>query len=456
MDIYRYNYDPVTIEEFLNDKYLGENTVGFIFPWVKETLFEFFDPHKKYRELYLMQGNGVGKTTLMNIALAYMVYLYCSCKQIREQLGVTSSAIVEIVILSDRRGLALERVWAKLVEDFDKYPVFERVARAVEARVAGGTILWSTASVGNRTFVGTFPNGLRLSVEKRYEGIQGKNIIGVVASELSNFSLDSGVSSEEVDKLLMGAIDRIHTRGFLQHYIPRVIIDSTPHDTKTSMLDRRVFETKELFSNDIRIVKTGESWLYNKKESIYPVYCKTGETFSVFCGDAERNPRVVSGEVVSRYAEDSVVQVPVDLRETFDLNPEHLVRVWCGRPTGIAGRYGVEEDLVLKIFDRNLPSVSRDFVDCVDFEDYNFIQDLEKSGVIRQSSGLLEYVRSPYEARVIHCDIAVVRDACAISCVHLERDESIEEMLHCVVDWMLVPNTFKCAGVYYKSCGFDF
>jgi len=117
-----YEEIPVDIETFLCDPhYLGKSTDGgtSIFPFWMDVLKEIFKKDAKYWEVILTGGIGLGKTTIADYGIAYMMYRLMCLRDPARYYDLTSGSILIVaffnVTLTLSKGVAFRKLQGMLM-----------------------------------------------------------------------------------------------------------------------------------------------------------------------------------------------------------------------------------------------------------------------------------------------------------------------------------------------------
>lgn len=124
-----YEEIPVDIDTFIeDDDYLGSatNNGKSIYPYWRERLREWFAPDAPYMEVILSGSIGIGKTTIADIGLAYLLYKLLCLKNPQEYYGLTKSSIMTVAFINVDMNLAYGVSYAKFQSFLMNSPWFLR------------------------------------------------------------------------------------------------------------------------------------------------------------------------------------------------------------------------------------------------------------------------------------------------------------------------------------------
>lgn len=110
-----YEEVPVDIETFITDEdYLGASIGGSLYPFWMDVLKKLFAPNAKYFECILSGAIGIGKTTVSDIGIAYMLHKLLCLKNPQEHYGLTKSSIMTINFFNVTKDLSYGVSYSKL------------------------------------------------------------------------------------------------------------------------------------------------------------------------------------------------------------------------------------------------------------------------------------------------------------------------------------------------------
>ena len=120
-----YDEVPVDIETFIRDEnYLGSSIGDSLYPFWFDVLKTLFAPGSKYFECILSGAIGIGKTTVADIGLAYMLYRLLCLKQPQKFYGLTPGSIMTVNFFNITRELAESVSYAKFQQMLVNSPWF--------------------------------------------------------------------------------------------------------------------------------------------------------------------------------------------------------------------------------------------------------------------------------------------------------------------------------------------
>ena len=102
-DLWYSDYEeiPVGIDTFIDDPmYLGGSLGHSIYPFWRKQLKKIFEPGANYTETILTGGIGLGKSTIADIGLAYILYKLLCLKNPQEYYGLNSTATIAVAFFN--------------------------------------------------------------------------------------------------------------------------------------------------------------------------------------------------------------------------------------------------------------------------------------------------------------------------------------------------------------------
>lgn len=140
-----YNEIPVDIDTFIEDPtYLGNSLEGTVYPYWREKLRQIFAPGAKYFEVIFSMSIGCGKSTIADVALAYMLHKLMCMKSPQSYYGLTKSSIMTVNFFNISKVLAYAVSYGKFQSMVMNSPWFlergEVVGRTNEQWVPNGNI----------------------------------------------------------------------------------------------------------------------------------------------------------------------------------------------------------------------------------------------------------------------------------------------------------------------------
>ncbi len=121
---HRYNWRPVSMDQFLSDEYyLGQSTQT-LYPRIREDLCESLGTHN-YREMVLTGSIGYGKTTFLSVAICRMLYELSCLRAPQLAYGLSPGSELVIALMSKSLHLSRTVMMSAVVDKIKLSPYFE-------------------------------------------------------------------------------------------------------------------------------------------------------------------------------------------------------------------------------------------------------------------------------------------------------------------------------------------
>lgn len=348
------------VREFVQaPEYLGLGDT--VFPGVLETLEEMFSGG--YDEAVICWGIGSGKSYLGALALAYMAHCVLCLRDPQRSLGVAPGSSIVFLVAAPSARQARQVVFATAKRQMETSPWFRAHAPGTDFLATEIRFPQQVAIVAGNSST-TFPLGY--------------NVLGAVVDEAAWFTTEAEGEEESVEEVYNGlkrrVLSRFNDRGF-------VLVISSPR-TGEDFLERRL----RVAESDSRVLGSRRpTWEVRPGR----MYC--GETF--------------------RY---EGMDVPVEYRREFEVNPQRALRDLAARPTAALHPY------------------------LTDWECLEAAKDERLRHPFDTRGRLEEWFRPKGgQARYVHIDLGLKHDACGIAMAYCEesraeggRPEVVVELMH--------------------------
>lgn len=355
-----HNQTPrMTVGEFI----AGEAGLGMgtsVFPEVVRTLETIFTGG--HDEAVLCWGIGSGKSFLGSLALCYMAHCVLCLRAPQRSLGMAPGSAITLLVAAPSERLARDVVFAEVSRRVRESAWFQRHAPEAQ-HLASELRLPKDLAIVAGSSSPTFPLGY--------------NVLGAVIDEAAWFTTAGDEGKETVEEVYH-ALKRRVTSRFMGRGL--VLLISSPR-TAGDFMARRL------------AAAAGDEKLYASRKAVWEV--RPAESYSG-----------------RRFTYDGV-EVPVEHRREFDLNPRKALRDLAARPT-----HGVDAFLCD-------PAVLEAAIDPA------LAHPLDDAG------RLWAWFR-PADAlpRHVHVDLGLTRDACGFAMARCETDEARSGAPRVVVELM--------------------
>lgn len=443
-NLWKINYyeKPPTIQDFLTEEWLGL-TAESIFPYIRKTLEDYFDPISQFRHLLLAWPIGCGKSTLSVIAALYCATLYSLLRSPKQYLNIAEAAPIVIALLS----FTLEKTHDILTKPalsilstssrFEKCRTEEQLLRNLynNGNRPGAKLYYTTAGEGSVFRIG---NLLFKNISDK-SALLGLNILMGIVSEI-NFFIERGESQEYIKEFYWDLRGRIVSRLGNEQFLARTILDSSVSSFENELERYMWFESQEDKTN---LFIQNSKW--DLQPSLFKVWNQSGrkEVFHMFKGDANKEPCIINKEDLNYYDNTDVIDVPIDLLTLGKNSPSKLIKDFASIPLAtdakLIGNYSIIDDMFSFCLKNNytfyvLPA-SQPPEDLL----WNLVR---KDFFIYTGTGnLYEFYRYPQAERFVSLDLGVNHDAATLSMCHLEKNKKGEKIY--VIDMTIVAVSTK-------------
>lgn len=367
---------PPTIQQFLDDDdWLGKDAGSRVYlPW-RNALFDIYpNPFQSpYNEIIVTGSIGTGKTTVGILGCIYDLIRFAMLRNPQEQFGLMPTTKIAYAILNVTLHLAGNVIYDQVLGLMQGSPKIKQML----SKSSGRTIL---------------PKGIDVFTGSRPSHALGMAIVGAILDEI-NFQhkvVDQAYENYNAVKA------RIKSR-FLQtdgSFPSRVWLLSSKRG-ETDFLDGHI--KKHLHTRTTKIYDY-PIWEVLKHK---PNMKYSGENFSVFIGDGNRDPQILNSTI--GYPDERIIQVPVEYRQEFEYDPYVALRDLAGMSIRSVFRYISSDKMIARSLILPNPVYRNDPI-MLDFED--------------RTDKLIDYVKVDsvmipqyrHAQRFIHVDLAVNGD----------------------------------------------
>ena len=419
-----YRRKPPSLDEFLTPRFLGRAAAeGNIYPRVKNTIVEFMDPHKPYRNLVLAPFIGFGKSFAAVIITMYISVLISFMRDAKKYFNLNPATILCQALMSyslkKSSELLLEPYFniLEVSEFFEKVHTKEgMIKKDREFEEMGENvdrIFWTTAVP---TSALQFSNGANIKLISSVHNLLGLSIVTAVLTELSFFR-DAGRSDEYILRFYNDTRSRVESR-MKGNWFGRTILDSSP-DSFDNPIDKYIW-------NDARrdpsnYIVTGARWEWEPQEfegdSLFPVYL----------GGPGKPPTIVHESSEELYDPTDLIKVPERLRTLFENDLVKAIKDIAGRPSGNMQKLIYDTDKIEAIFEPRLNNMYLYIHVPSALPPKKAIWDMIKADFFKLVGNDMRFYYRPEIPRVFAIDQSENNDVTAISIAHPERlkDDSI-------------------------------
>lgn len=396
-----YRWEPVSMQQFLEDPYYLGGSTKELFPKCKEMLVSIFDQNRPPLEVILGGAIGWGKTTAAAVGMVYDMYKMGCLRNPHEFYGIMGGAKIVFALYSVSKDQAADSAFSKIISWMDTSPYFrEKMPR-----------------VGNHTTRALFRNCpiLLITGSQEIHSI-GKDMFSFLMDE-ANFLTAKGGDDEQsrANAIYVNAKDRLRSR-FMDNEgeIPGKMWLISSKRTHASFLESHIAESKD--KGDI---SEGRTMLFEYSQWAVrdPARFKKPK-FRVEVGDRIYPSKILApGEDARPGAE--VIEVPGEYREPFEKDIDSGLRNMAGIATVSMCPLFRDRSLIDKCITDELvhpftrPEIVTNILDDVGIETYFRPE-------VLFATKMSKYVvrRNPDAPRFVHVDVGFTQDAMGIACVH--------------------------------------
>lgn len=433
---------PPTAAEFLTERYIGDQA-NSLYPWLKDTFIEFFDPLKPYRNCVLTQHIGSGKSVFVTLAQLFVSIHYALMWHPYKFFGLAPSSVFTQCMGGWNQKKASELLIEPFVQILECSPYFKRVRTHQDLTDASAEDLveclhWTTSSP---TSVLSFQNGVNYKIINGAGSILGQNIISAAISEMTMFT-ENGWSDEKIFTFFTKLRKRIDSR-MKGNYYGRFLIDSQPNSLE-SPIDEWIWSPGTQ-KNKANLIVSGSRWKYFPKEFPQawekprtswkePLCLKTDfeHAFPIFKGGDGQPPKVVETPAeLGTYEPIDIVWAPtlqitssgiVSFKDSAEESPINFLRDQAGIPSGAADRLIYNKEWIDHTFDNNLKNIYSTIIAKTEDEPEHLIWNQVKDKFFNKILGKYYFYYEPSIPRVASVDLAISGDTAGIAISHVERD----------------------------------
>lgn len=421
---------PPTPEEFCTEEWIG-GMAESLFPYIKNTFCNFYDPIKPYRHLVLSYPIGSGKTTLVVLQKAYNAILYNFLRNPKQFFHLSKATLLTDVSVSLTKSQCYTLVIDPLKNLLLGSPRFEycRYQNEIEEKRSQNPrkVYFANSNSGMAVFrIGE----LRFITCSEPYQLLGTTITNFSITEMA-FLQEAGMTEETAMRLLNDGKGRVYSR-FGNSYFARTILDSSPNDLSSS-IDQYIFnkapkDPTVLFVNDTK---------WNLQPHLFPEWQRTGETFPVFLGDVSKTPKILDKEEVKNYDVTEIMNMPIDIRSYAEDSLIKVIKDYGGKPSGSEKKLINNMDIIEDIFTDSLRNTYSPIYAPASLPPENLLWDYVKKEffVYTGHGNIYKFWRNPYATRFISVDLAKNHDMASISMVHIEMGKNGERLY--IVDFSI-------------------
>lgn len=320
-----YEEIPVDIITFITDRrYLGESFVAedghvLVYEFWRETLKEIFSPDSQTFEVGLSGAIGLGKSTIADIGMAYVLYKLLCLKDPAAYYKLTRGSKVAVAIFNISLDQGYGVGYAKLQSMLKKSPWF----------LEHGTL----SGIKNPTY---YPGkNIEILVGSKMEHFLGRDIFAGFLDEME-FAPGSNPKMElsKIMKLYTTIKRRMESRYMKLGKLPGILFLVSSKKSDADFLEQYLKKNKD--KPYLKVVDE-PIWVVKADQGLY-----SGNMFKVAVGNKYLKSKVLGDdEDPEAYKANGqeVIEVPVEYREAFDLDINSALMDIAGKALSSSLKY---------------------------------------------------------------------------------------------------------------------
>lgn len=427
---------PPTVDEFLDpeNKWLPYNVVQSIFPHVISELKEILNPDKTITKVVEYGATRLGKTFMARLMILYTIIYIHHLREPAMYYGLSPLTRLCIYFISFKfdktRQLYLEPMYEIMRQSERFHQVkFQDKVRDLQNKIGRDTIVWSKAATTGEM---TLASGLQLQMGNS-DAISaiGSDPLQCYISEIGYFIEQEGTTEEKIFELYTNISTRIYST-VKENFLAFVYLDTSANNAD-SMIEKHIIN--ELQTRPKVHFKWQSQW--DARPDLFPIWQKTGETFTVVVGNGNINPCIVEDEKqLEGVPKDLIIEVPIDALQFFKDNLIKEIKDIAGRPTQSENKFIQDIKLIDRIFDNPLlKNIEGALIaDSATMPEQLLWNQIKNKFFYINPQNQYKIVRAPNEPRFIGLDasFSIKGDATGISIIHKEFDIEKKENIYVI------------------------
>lgn len=393
----QYEFEPVSIEEFIfNENFLGKTVGKTLYPIWVETLKKIYPtPYfNQYNEVIVSAGIGVGKTVLATVGLLYNVYKVLCLKSPQTYYGLMPDVKIAFMMFSKTKGLAQS-------VNFDYLNTFLSNSKFFRERVK---IPKTSSGVQNGI---NLSKNVWLEIGSQISHALGKAVFGAVLDE-ANFQNEG---SQQAEKIYSGILNRMESRfAGSMGVLPSILFVVSSPKNANSFLEERLEKARSVPTSFV--LENIAMWVVKGfKKNQY-----SGKTFKVFLGSDTLDPSILdSTDFITDEMLDNSIDVPIEFYDSFKRDLLVSINDIAGRKVGnVLNLFKSRQKLIDMM--ASIPCESRFTKPLIELS-FSDNRDVLSKYIN------LDYFKNPFKKhlkRYIHIDLSKNRDRTGIGSVFCE------------------------------------
>jgi len=437
---------PPTPEEFLNpeNNWLPSDYIDGLFDYIKKDFIEAMNVENPKSIICLYGSTRTGKSVMARLFTLYTLIYVNYLRDPHTYFKINKMSRLCIYLVSFKAEKTNQIYLSPILNLLDASDMFirERFENNVYKNkiTPDGKIHFSEATkFGDISFPNCF-----IVTGKDASSLVGADIISGAVSELTFFKKYAiGMSDDEIVQVFTKLYSRIQSTIGFKYFPCWSYIDSSANDSESPI--------EQLILSDLKNRKSAffrHYVLWKVRPNLYPIWEKTKETFLFCTGDGLNNTHVIRpDEDLSLIPSDLVIDVPIDLYDTFKQNPIDSSKDIAGYPTVSENKFIQNMQSIHNLFNNsilpNIESIIKSEASVMpeqliwnQIHHTFFIKDLIRSG-----EEVFRFKRASNEYRYFGFDNAhsTKGDVMGITCLHKEWSLTKKQVVY-VADFCFVLN----------------
>lgn len=414
---WRVNYKdkPPTPANFISEKYLGPVAL-YTYPRVKKTFEEFLNPMMPYRNAILYPHIGFGKSYLSGLITIYIGVHLSMMREPYRFFGLNPASVLTQLLISYSLRKSSELLLEPLTAILENSPFFEKVhtresmikkEKEFGRKSCIDKIYWTTAVP---TSAIQMSGGANMKLVSSPHALLGLTVVSAVLSELSFFR-DAGKTDDEIMRIYNDTKSRVESR-MKGNYFGRTVLDSSPNTVESPIDYYIVNDAKKDTKN---YIIEGSQWKWAPEDF------DMSKTFKVFTGERGNAPKIIETEKeLESYTPSRIIEVPLELRQTFIDDIYKALKDRAGIPAGSAEKLIYDYDKIENIFIPGFKNIYTHIEAPEERPAMDLIWKQVSPIFFKDKAGKKEFWYKPWLPRCVSVDQSITGDVTCISMVHAE------------------------------------
>lgn len=423
---------PPTPEEFLDskNKWLPETYVSGLYSYIKKDFVKAMNTKKPYSIISIYGSTRTGKSLLARLFTMYSIIYVCYLRDPHAYFKINPMSKLCAYLLSFVSSKTAQVYISPLINLLDASEMFVRERFEQKTYEHGvdeeGKIHWSESSKFGDI---TFPK-ISVVSGRDASSLVGADIVCGAVSELTFFKNYSSLDDSEIVQVFTKLFTRIQNTVGFSVFPCWSYIDSSSNDSSSEIEKMILYDLKEKDTVFFR-----HYVLWEVRPHLYPKWNKDrSKTFKICIGNNNVPACVINEQVnIKDIPSELIIDVPIDLKDTFERNLIDSIKDIAGRPTGNENKLIQNIQTIENIFDNsaliNIEHILK--VDAADKPEGALWQHIDTKYFTRYDMTQRILRRASQEPRYIGLDLAhsVKGDVMGICMLHKEWSRETKQIM---------------------------